>query len=60
MSGGGGAKKMLIGLLLDHPVKVYLGVGAGLWLHRQMQIRQTYNYHFGKFDFQRKLEKGQL
>ena len=51
MSGGGGAKKMLIGLFLDHPVKLYLGVGAGLWLHRQMQIRQTYNYHFGKFDF---------
>ena len=58
--GGGGAKKLFISLLLDHPVKTYLAVGGVLYLHRQYQIRTTYNYHFGKFDFQRRLERGQL
>lgn len=58
MAGGGGAKKMLISLFLDHPVKVYLGGGATLWMLRQYQTRTTYNYHFGKFDFQRKVERG--
>lgn len=60
MAGGGGAKKMIVNLFVDHPGKVYLGGAAFLYFYRQYAIKQTYNKHFGKFDFQRKLERGEL
>lgn len=60
MSGGGGAKKFIINLLIDHPEKVYVGGGAFLYFYRWYAINSTYNQYFGKFDFQRKLERGQL
>jgi hypothetical protein len=60
MSGGGGAKKMLVNLFVDHPGKVYLGGAAFLYFYRRYAIQSTYNLHFGKFDFQRRLERGEL
>lgn len=35
MSGGGGAKKFVIGYMLDYPVRVYLGGAAALWAIRR-------------------------
>lgn len=60
MAGGGGAKKKIINFLLDKPVQAYLGGGALLFLYRRYQTNATYNYHFGKFDFQRRVERNEL
>jgi hypothetical protein len=58
MAGGGGAKKLIINFVLDNPAKTYVGGGIFLYFLRQYQTRTTYNLHFGKFDFQRRLERG--
>jgi hypothetical protein len=58
--GGGGLKKKVLNFVLDKPVQAYLGGAAFLFGVRQYQTRAAYNYHFGKFDFQRKVERGQL
>ncbi len=60
MSGGGGAKKKIINFLLDKPVHAYFGGAATLFLYRKYATAQAYNYHFGKFDFQRKVERNEL
>ena len=60
MAGGGGAKKIIINMLLDHPVPVYLGGGALLYVVRKVQTNMAYNWHFGKFDFQRRLQLGEF
>jgi len=60
MSGGGGAKKFLVTMFVDHPGKVYLGGAAFLYFQRLWATHQTYNSYFGKFDFQRKLERNEL
>ena len=61
MAGGGlPVKKWAVTAFKDHPVKTYLIGGAFLFLMRQYQIRSTYNWHFGKFEFERRKEKGLL
>jgi hypothetical protein len=60
MAGGGGVKKYIVSALVDHPGKVYLGGAAFLYFYRRHQIDSTYNLHFGKFDFQRRLERKEL
>lgn len=60
MAGGGGAKKLIINFILDNPVQVYLGGAALLYGVRRYQTAAAYGYHFGKFDFQRKVERGEL
>lgn len=60
MAGGGGAKKLIVNFLVDQPGKVYLGGAALLYFYRVYATQQAYNYHFGQFDFQRKLERGEL
>ena len=60
MSGGGGAKKVVINFLVDHPAKAYLGGAAFVWLYRKYEVAQQYNTWFGKFDFERKVEKNEL
>lgn len=60
MSGGGGAKKLIVNFLVDHPGKVYLGGAAFLYFYRTYQTQSTYNYWFGRNDFMRKRERGEL
>lgn len=60
MAGGGGAKKLILNYVLDNPIKVYLGGAAVLWGIRKYQTIATYNFNFGKFEYQRRLERGQL
>ena len=60
MSGGGGLKKVALNYILDKPVNVYIGGGFFLWGLRKYQTATTYNYFFGKQDYQRRLERGQL
>lgn len=60
MAGGGGAKKQIINFIVDHPGKVYIGGGAFLFFVRQIQTRQAYNHYFGKADFQRRHERGEM
>lgn len=60
MAGGGGFSKKVLNYVLDNPVRVYLVGGAFFYAVRKYQTATTYNYHFGKFDFQRKVERGQL
>ena len=58
MAGGGGFKNKIINFVLDKPAHAYLGGGAFLFLMRRVQTQQTFNYHFGKFEYERKLERG--
>lgn len=51
MAGGGGAKKLILNFLIDHPEKAYIAGGAIVWLYRRYEIQQQYNTYFGKFDF---------
>ena len=60
MAGGGNAKKLIIDFVVDNPGKVYLGGAALIYFYRTFAINQNYNYFFGKFDFQRKRERGEL
>ena len=60
MAGGGGLKKKVINYVLDNPVKAYIGGAAFLCGVRWFQTRTTYKYHFGKIDFDRRLERGEL
>ena len=61
MAGGGGGLKMkVINLVLDRPVAVYLGTAAFLYGARTYQTKTTYNYWFGKIEFDRRIERNQL
>ena len=60
MAGGLPVKKWVLTACLDHPVKTYLTLGTLLYAFRQYQIRSTYNWHFGKFEFERQREAGKL
>jgi hypothetical protein len=60
MAGGGGFQKKIINFVIDNPEKVYLGGAAFLYFYRTYATQQAYNYHFGKIDFMRKLERGEL
>ena len=60
MSGGGGIKALVVNFLVDHPGKVYLGGGAFFYFYRSYSIQSAYGTHFGKFDFQRNLERNEL
>ena len=57
--GGGGIKKIVIDALLDKPAQVYIAGGVFLWALRTYQTRTTYNYHFGKNDYERRVERGE-
>ena len=58
--GGGGMKKVVLNFILDKPVQAYLIGGVALWGVRKLQIQTAYNYHFGKFDFERRVERNQF
>jgi len=60
MSGGGGFKKVIINFVIDKPVQAYIGGGATMFLINKYRARSAYNYHFGKFDFERRLERNTL
>ena len=60
MSGGGGLKKQFIDTLLHKPVQVYLVGGALLYAVRTYQTQTTYNYWFGRCEFERRVAKGQI
>lgn len=60
MAGGGGVKKYIVSAFIDHPGKIYLGGAAFLYFYRMWAIQKEYNTHFGKFDFQRRLERNEL
>jgi hypothetical protein len=60
MAGGGGVKKYIVSAFVDHPEKVYLGGAAFLYFYRRWATQSAYNTHFGKFDFQRRVERKEL
>lgn len=60
MSGGGGFKKQIIDTIIHKPVQLYLVGGAFLYATRSYQTQTTFNYWFGKCEFERRLAKGQL
>ena len=39
MSGGGGAKKLVVNYIVDHPVHIYLGGAAFLYGIRRLQTQ---------------------
>jgi len=60
MSGGGGAKTAVINFLLHKPVHAYLGGATFLYAARWYQTQTTFNYWFGKIEFERRLERGRI
>ena len=58
--GGGGLKKTILDMFIHRPVHVYLGMGAFLYALREWQVRTSYNYWFGKFEFERRLAAGKI
>lgn len=60
MSGGGGLKTKFFNTLLYKPVQVYLGGAAFLFVVRSFQTKLVFNYWFGKFEFERRIAKGQI
>lgn len=60
MAGGGGLKKVVLNYIVDNPAKVYLAGGAFLYAFRRYETQKQYNQFFGKFDFQRRLERNEL
>ena len=60
MSGGGNYKKVVIDFVRHKPVHCYLGGAAVLHTYRWYQTQTTFNYWFGKIDFERRKERHQL
>ena len=61
MGGGGlGIGKKVINMYIHQPVYLFVGIGATLHAYRWYQTQTTYNYWFGKAEFERRLERNQL
>jgi hypothetical protein len=60
MSGGGGFQKKIINFVLDKPMHAWLGSGAVLYSYRQYQIRQSYCWNFGQFEYERRVAKNAI
>jgi len=60
MSGGGGLKNQFFNTLLFKPVQLYLGGAVFLYALRNYQTKSTFNYWFGKNEFERRVANGQL
>ena len=58
--GLGPLKAKMINLMLDKPALLYIGGAAFLQLQRTYATKTTYNYWFGKIEFERRLERNQL
>ena len=53
-------KKIIITFVTQKPVQAYLGGGAILGLHRYYDTRTTYNYWFGRFEYERRINRNQI
>ena len=60
MAGGPNIGKIVVNWYLHKPVHLYVG-GAGLLTAvRYYQTQSTFNYWFGKIEFDRRMERNQL
>ena len=61
MAGGGGAyKKLVIDFMVKKPHFVFIGGAAALHSIRYYSTQSTYNYWFGKIEYERRMERGAL
>lgn len=60
MAGGPDVTKIVINWYLHKPVQLYVGGAALLGSYRYYSTQSTFNYWFGKIEFQRRLERNQL
>ena len=58
--GGGGLKLKVINFMLDKPAVCYLGGAAVLHSYRWYQTKTTYNYWFGKNEFERRFKEATI
>ena len=58
--GGGGLQKKVINFIIDQPDKAFIGGAAVLYFYRTYATHQAYSQYFGKFDFQRRVERGEI
>lgn len=58
--GGGGIQKIIINFIIDQPDKAFIGGAAVLYFYRTYATHQAYSQNFGKFDFQRKVERNEI
>ena len=54
----GGLKAQILDVIINKPVQLYLGGGATLYVLRNYQTQTTFNYYFGKCEYERRLSKG--
>ncbi len=60
MAGGFSPKQVIINAVLHTPLQLYFGGAATLYAYRYYQTQKTYNYWFGKIEFQRRLERHEI
>lgn len=60
MSGGGGFQKKIINLFLHKPVHMYMGGATFLYGLRWYETQTTFNFWFGKVEFERRVARHQL
>ena len=61
MAGGFGKYiKKGIDFTVDNPHVVYLMGGFTLWGVRRLQVNMSYNYWFGKCEFERRLKSNRI
>ena len=57
---GPDVKKVILTFVTQKPVHAYIGGGAALAAYRYYSTRTTYNYWFGKFEYERRIERSQI
>ena len=55
-----GVKKNIMFALIHRPMHTYLIGGVFFYMLREYQVKKSYNYWFGKFEFERKLIEGKI
>ena len=61
MAGGlGGAQKVIIDFMVKKPHFAFIGGAAALHSLRWYTTQTTYNYWFGKVEYERRIERNQL
>lgn len=58
--GGPDVQKISINAMRHTPVQCFLGGAAVLFMMRQYQTHSTYNYWFGKIEYERRVERNEL
>ena len=60
MSGGPDPKKIIMTLIYRKPMHAYLGGATLLYAYRFYETKNTYNYWFGRVEYERRIARGMI